>query len=284
MKAILLILTIYSLQLVNAQSFYGSISGGYQYVVNEEQPSTYITNSFHQITSPWFWQSESFEFQHVFSSNLSFGYYFNKHIGVEIAGTYLRPNKLTTYDGYTNKEFYGNFWRLNPKLVLEIPLDNISIFSKIGCTIGTGKIVFQQEFSDNGNWNVTFDDQTMIYEYTAPVSFGFNASFGLLKSISRNIQMFTELELIHHSFNPNKGSMVEYTLGDVNSLEQHDYKPYNSEIHFGMETELSYWGSNNVNQPQKLHNRNYSLSGLSLIIGVKFTIWHKEKEVIEEGN
>lgn len=280
MKYLFLVVTIFMLQIARSQSFYGSASAGYQYILNQYQAPSLLTNSYHQISSPWFWGNQNFEFEHMLTADVSFGYFFNDNIGIEVSGSYLKPKTLTSFDGFTSKEFLGNFWRVNPKLVLQVPIKSFDLFTKIGGTIGSGKILFRQEFQNDGSLSLSYDVQTMAYEYTEALSFGFSASIGVSKSISKHIELFSEIQLIHHTFSPTKGKMTEYTFGDIDGIEQYEYDSYFSEIEFGNESESYYWNSEDTSQPQKLYKRNYSLSGIGINLGIKITLWSKQKEVI----
>lgn len=280
MKYLPFLVTLLLCKISWSQSFYGSASAGYQYILNQDQAPSILTNSYHQISSPWFWGNQNFEFEHMLTSDVSLGYFFNDHMGIEMSGSYLKPKSLTSFDGLTSKEFLGNFWRVNPKLVLQVPIKSFNFFTKIGGTIGSGKILFRQEFQNDGSLNLTYDEQTMSYEYKEALSFGFSASIGVSKSISKNIELFSEIQLIHHTFSPTKGKMTEYTLGDINGIEEYEYDPYFSEIEFGNESESYHWNSEDTSQPQKLYRRNYSLSGIGISLGIKFTLWSKQQEVI----
>ena len=260
-----------------AQNIYGSISGGYQYIFQEAQPPSYIVNSFHQISDPWFWGQEDYSFEQMLTADVSIGYTFAKNFGFEITGTYLKPKSVISNEYLVNKTFSGNFWRINPKLVIIVPFKKLDVYAKIGGLISTGKIEYNQHFQNDGSWNLSNNESTVNYEYTAPVSLGFNASIGFSKRIARNIDIFSELQLTYQSFSPKNGKMTEFKYDNVDKFTQAEYDPYFTEIEFGEESEWYYWNSDDTSKPQKLYNRNYSLSGFDLTIGVKFTIWTKKK-------
>jgi hypothetical protein len=275
MKYGILLIAVCLMQSAKAQSLYGSISAGYHSILNSEQPPSFLTNSYHQISSPWFWSQEDFEFQHVLTTDVSAGYFFNEKVGVELSAVYVKPRSLFSNDGFTRKELSGNFWRINPKFVLNIPVRDFNLFTKIGGVIGTGRTVFRQEFQNDGSLNLTYNQQSLVYEYTERPSFGFTASLGVSKAISKRVELFSEIQLTHHVFSPIEGKMTEYTFDDINALDEYEYDPYFSQIEFGNESEWYFWNSDDTSQPQKLYRRSYSLASIGIVCGVKFTLWKK---------
>ncbi len=262
-----------------SQNFYGSLSGGYQYILSTDQPPSIIVNEFHQISSPWFRNLVDYQFEHAFSANASLGYVFNSNFGVELTGSFLKPQAVINDDPYTNRTFSMDFWRVSPKFVVHVPTKSFLVSTKIGPNFGYGKATYFQEFTNNGEMNLSPDHSTLEYEYTAPISYGFNASVGVSKLVAKRLIVFADLEFVHQNFSPTKGKMTQFTMGDENYLEEYDYAPYYSEIEFGDETDSPNWGSPNPEVAQKQYKRNYSLSGVGVQVGVKFVIWRKVKEI-----
>lgn len=260
-----------------SQKLTGSISTGYHYVLPNDQAPSFIVNSFHQITNPWFWNLEDYSFKQLLSADVSLGYEFQNNLGFELTGSYIHPLALHSNDEVTTRTFEGKFWRINPKISIKVPFKTCAVYSKIGLTIGSGKISYMQHFKNNGDWNLGFNEALLEYEYLGPISLGFTGSIGINKSVSPRIAIFSEIQFTSQSFSPNKGKMTVYKIDVNDDLAEHEFEPYHSEIEFGNQSESYMLNPTDKNQAQKLYKHSYSLNGIGISIGVNFTLWEKKK-------
>ena len=280
MKTILIFTTILLFQPCWAQRrLYGSAAIGYQSILNQDQPPSFIVNTYHQISNPWFWGEENPEFQHMLTSDLTLGWQFRNQLGIEVTGSYLKPQRITeNYGDYLDKQFKGDFWRINPKLVVALPIKKLDLCMKMGPLIGSGKMEFYQRFQNDGSWNLGYQEAEMTYEYTQPVSLGFSSSICFSKRILNNLELFTEIQFNYQTISPTKGKLTMFKL-DGKEQSKASFDAYSSQIQFGDESEWYYWHSEDSSQPQKLYKRTYSLTGFALTVGCKFTIWRKRDGV-----
>lgn len=260
-----------------SQKLIGSFSASYHYVLPNEQSPSFIVNSFHQVSNPWFWNLEEYSFKQLFNLDIGLGYEFHNNLGIEITGSYLQPIRLHSNDEFTTRTFEGKFWRINPKISIKVPFKTCAVYSKIGLTIGSGKISYMQHFKNNGDWNLGFNEALLEYEYEGPISLGFNGSIGINKSVSHRIVIFSEIQFTSQSFSPNKGNMVVYKIDANDDLAEHEFEPYHSEIEFGDQSESNMLNPTDKNQAQKLYKHTYSLDGIGISIGVFVTLWEKKK-------
>ena len=275
MKTILTFATILLFQSCWSQRLYGSAAIGYQSILNQDQPPSYIVNTYHQISNPWFWGEENPEFQHMLTSDLTLGWMFRNQLGIEVTGSYLKPQtQIENYGDYLDKQFKGDFWRINPKLVIALPIKKLDLCMKMGPLIGSGKMEFYQRFQNDGSWNLGYQEAEMTYEYTQPVSLGFSSSICVSKRILNNLELFSEIQFNYQTISPTKGKLTMFKL-DGKEQSEASFNAYSSQIQFGDESEWYYWHSEDSSQPQKLYKRTYSLTGFALTVGCKFTIWRK---------
>jgi hypothetical protein len=255
----------------------GSFSAGYHYVLPNDKSPSFIVNSFHQVSNPWFWNLEDYSFKQLLSADVSLGYEFQNNLGFELAGSYIQPLALHSNDEYTTRTFEGKFWRINPKISFKVPFNTCAVYSKIGLAIGSGKISYMQHFKNNGDWNLGFNEALLEYEYLGPISLGFTGSIGINKSVSNRIAIFSEIQFTSQSFSPNKGKMAVYKIDANDDLAEHEFEPYHSEIEFGDQSDSYTLNPTDKNQPQKLYKHSYSLNGIGISIGVNVTLWEKKK-------
>jgi hypothetical protein len=260
-----------------SQKLIGSFSAGYHYVLPNEQSLSFIVNSFHQVSNPWFWNLEDYSFKQLLSLDISLGYEFHNNLGLEITGSYLQPIRLHSNDEFTTRTFEAKFWRINPKLSLKLPFKKCIVYSKIGLAIGSGEISYKQSFKNNGNWNLGFNEAMLKYEYAGPISFGFTGSIGINKSVSPRIAIFSEIQFSSQNFSPSKGKMTEYKIDGYDELTTNEFETYHSEIEFGDQSESYTLNPTDKNQAQKLYKHTYSLNGIGISIGVFVTLWEKKK-------
>ncbi len=249
-----------------SQHIYGSISGGHQFVVNNEQTPSFMVNTFHQISQPWFLRKENVAFNRVTNFDLSFGYQFKKNIGFEITGSFLKPARYVTSENAIARELSGIFFRINPRFIIGVNLNKIQLYSKLGFIIGCGKITYSQYFMNN----------TLEYEYCGGTSYGFNGYIGISVPINKRLAFFAELQAVSQSFSPKRGKTLVNINDGEDQLANYEFSSYDTQIEFSS-TEEMYLSPPDAYRPQKLYKRNFSLSGYGITIGMKFILWNGEK-------
>jgi len=277
MKYLPFLFTLLLCQISWTQSIYGSVSGGYQRIIQVSQPPSYIVNTYHQIVNPWFWRLEDLSFSDALSTDLSFGHMLTNNIGYELTGSYFKPLTVTEDNGYTEHQFSGRFLRGSAKLVLSVPIKKFDLYSKLGVNYTVGKLFYFQRMYNKGELPLSFDESTLKYEYTDGSKLGYNFALGTSINFNDRLSVFAEIYAIYQSFEPGKGQRTEQTTDGVDEMQYGD-DPYFSQVQFGDESEYYYWNSEDKSQPQKLYKRNYSLGGIGINLGIKFIIWAKKKE------
>lgn len=277
MKYVILLSILTSSLFSWSQNIYGSISGGYLFNSNNDQPPSFIVNSYHQISLPWFWRQEDYSFKNSLHADLSFGHMLTENIGYELSGGYLKPMSVSDNSDYGKRIMTGDFYQASAKVVLSIPMKKFDFYTKLGVNMANGKMTYLQTI-EYANVNSSGIPETLLeYEYKGPVSFGFNGAFGIDVPISKKVSFFTEVCFLSQSFSPKSGKISRFLSNGTDYLANYNYDPYYSQIEFGDESEWYLWTSEDTNQPQKLYKRSYSLGGYRLTFGFKFTFWTKKK-------
>jgi len=258
------------------QSIYGSISSTYTFIPQtNHEPASFIVNTHNNILFPWFWREENHQFKQAFSTEISFGQLLNSHFGYEISTAYLKPISLNENNEFFLRQFKGDFVQAFVKLLINIPLDRIDIYSKIGLNIATGRLIYNQTTNSNTN-----NERTLNYKYFDNISLGFNASVGLNYPISKRFSIFTELKLTSQAFSPKKGEVTNCSFAGTNELNSMKDHPYWYQIDFGNENQFQFMTMNNDEEPQKLYRRSYVLGGYGFTIGAKYTLWKKKRKLL----
>jgi hypothetical protein len=276
MKFLLFIITIILFQFSWAQHIYGSVSGGYQHINQGSQPPSFIVNTYHQISNPWFWRLENLSFSDAVSSDISFGHMLTDNIGYELTGSYFKPLTVIEDDGYTERQFSGRFLRGSAKIILSVPIKKFELYTKLGVNYTSGSLFYSQRMYNKGDLPLSNDESTLKYEFTNGSRLGFNLALGTSYKINGRLSVFTEVYAISQSFEPSKGQRIEQTTDGVDEMQYSD-DPYYSQVQYGDESEWYYYTSDDKSQPQKLYKRNYSLGGIGINLGIKVTLWSKKK-------
>ena len=152
MKTIFFFLTLTTSHFSWSQHIYGSISSGYLLNANIDQQPSYIVNTFHQVSLPWFWRQENYAFKNSLYTDLNFGHLITEQIGYELSFSYLKPNSVSDNFGYGQKIMSGAFFQSAAKLILSVPLKKFDLYAKVGLNIVKGNMSYLQTIED-GNFN-----------------------------------------------------------------------------------------------------------------------------------
>jgi hypothetical protein len=276
MKFLLFLNTLILCQFSWGQHIYGSVSVGFQRINQGSQPPSYIVNTYHQISNPWFWRLEDLSFSDAICSDLSFGHMLTYNIGYELSSSYFKPSTVAEDDGYTERQFSGRLLRGSAKFILSLPIKKFDLYSKLGVNYTVGKLFYYQRMYNKGELQLSFDETTLKYEYTGGSKLGYNLALGTSYNFNNWLSLFAEIYAIYQPFEPSKGQRIEQTIDGVDEMQYAD-DPYFSQVQFGDESEWYYYSSDDKSQPQKLYKRNYSLGGIGINLGIKFIIWSNKK-------
>lgn len=200
------------------------------------------------------------------NAGATFGYMFNKIIGLELGANYLMSSKIntsqTSYTGdYRNYEISAKMVQLKPTLVFRGGFDKINPYGKIGLVIGSGKIILESDFKDGTD---TFNTTLEINE---GMPIGFQATLGTLYKINDKFSLFGELDMISLSYAPKKGEYTEYVKNGSDRLPTMSVSV--REIEF-VDSFTSTGLPSSPTQPDKVPAVPFSFSSIGINIGVQY--------------
>jgi hypothetical protein len=207
------------------QSAYVNINAGYSFSMNSQ--------NFGQVLS----QGKGLNF------GGSFGYNFNRYIGVELGFSYLIGGryKEKIYD-YFSEDLSNNVYRskshkinntlssniliINPSLVISPGLARVNPYARLGLVIGTGSVIEDYE----GTVSEVFVNYTTGYEqyytdiyndklkFKGGISIGLNAAIGAVFTLKDNMSLFSEINIINMLYVPAKVELIKATENGVDLL------------------------------------------------------------------
>jgi len=148
----------------------------------------------------------------------AFGYMFNENFGAELGFSYLLGGKSTAkyyYDGgTTDYTLSSTMLRINPSLVISSGLEGVNPYAKFGLVIGTGSVNYEIEDNDDG------DILKTKLKMDGGLALGLNAAIGANFTLSENMSLFGEINMINMSYAPTKGELTEATYNGADELPE----------------------------------------------------------------
>ena len=243
MKKRLFILSLFVLALAlsqtKAQGLFIKVQPGYGLALSSSNFGVNVTYTNTQTITT---ETESFKYENVKGSygnglnvGASIGYMFNEYMGAElgigyhIGGSYevfskgnststMPPLPTVTSDTNRTTTYKANQFRLNPAIIITSGSEGLAPYLKFGLVLGIGtKVSVSQEYTSKTS--VTAESKSISeWEQSGGMSIGLNGALGATYSISDNISLFAELEIISMSYAPTKQSLVKYTIDGVDKL------------------------------------------------------------------
>lgn len=278
MKITPFIIALLICQVSWAQNIYGSVSGGYQRIVQSSQVPMLIVNTAHQLSDPWFTKPVHLSFSEALRTDLNFGHYFTKNLGYELSGSFFKPLIETNDDGYVKRQLSGRFIQASFKVLLSTKINRFDVYAKMGVNFAKGIMCYDQKVYDLDYQVHGRNEARSIYEYSDGAQWGFNSALGVSFNLNYRLSVYGEVYSIYQPFEPERGQMIHLTYDDENMMQYYD-EPYNSEIKFEEESNSYYYDIGETSQPEKMYKRSYSLGGIGINLGVKFILFAKKEEV-----
>jgi opacity protein-like surface antigen len=203
-----------------------------------------------------------------FNFGAGFGYMFNDNIGVELGVNYLMGSKsdysVLDSDGVTNISLKGNMLRFTPAFVLMLDGESVRPYSKVGLVLGTGKVTSESSSTFSSS------EAKQKVELTGNLAPGFSASVGMLFPLNDRIELFGEFNFISMSYAPQKGKMVEATVGGQDVLE--NLSTSEKEVEFVDSYFISNVSNEDRNSPTKDLKQYLPFSNVGLRAGVRINL------------
>jgi len=213
------------------------------------------------------------------------GYSFNKHITIEMGGSYLLGFKTTGTSKYysstvlyngnleiekyeTTQSYSSNMFRFIPAIVINSGFEKINPYARFGFIMGFGSIKENYEYESNINSPVS-----KIKEYNGGMGFGFTGGLGVAFQVTEKVFLFSEASITSFSYAPKKSEITKLWIGGKSRLADFSNSQKQTEYVKQLEvisgTNVSKPPSNNPSQAAKIW---FPYNSFGLNFGVRFKL------------
>ena len=195
----------------------------------------------------------------------TFGVMFNENIGAELGLSYLLGGKSEAKDiypmGTTDYTLSSNMFRIIPSLVIASGLDGVNPYAKFGLIIGIGSIMYDVEDNDAGDITI------LKFKFDGGVALGLNAGIGATFSLSDNMSLFGEINVVNLSYAPDKSELTEATDNGVDFLI--DLTTNDKEIEFVDSFTDNFSTPTPDSQPDKQLKQKFPFGSIGINVGFR---------------
>jgi opacity protein-like surface antigen len=217
------------------------------------------------------YENIKFSFGKGVNAGLSFGYMFNENIGAELGVQYLIGDK-TKYSRAINSGFIifntsgdmsAKMIQIKPSIVLATTIKNTTPYAKFGMVIGSGKI------TSNANTplspNISYAETR---ELKGGMAVGFTAAMGLNFSVSKNLFISGELNMINMQYSPKKSILTKYTENGVDRLSSLPVSA--KEVEFVKKYSYNYLTPTVTTSPSQSPSYTTPFGSIGINLGLKY--------------
>jgi hypothetical protein len=202
---------------------------------------------------------------------LGLGYMINGNIGFELGASYLLGGKSTATTtspfGFNKTKtiessYYSSMFMINPSVLIASGSEGINPYAKFGLVLGFGSFYFEK--------NSTADTFITIQktQYSGGIALGFNASLGCSFTVSDNISIFAEFNMLNMSYSPDKSEIITSTSQGKDLLPDYTVRDKQTDYYETLvSTSMSPLPDTVPNQKLK---QSFSFGNIGLNLGVKF--------------
>lgn len=253
----------------SSQGAYVNLNGGYGLSMNPQSLQFFDFTSFTLLNSVFTEDQAFVSLGKGVSFGGSFGYMFNRNIGLELGVSYLvgseyeatRINSQRT----TDMTFSADMLRIIPSVVIASGFEKVNPYARFGVLIGSGSVLSTARQFDSGELEVR------KWRYDGGVALGFSSGVGVLIGVSNSISLFGEINLVSLSYAPTQGELIEATLNGVDQLP--DLTTIHKQIEFVDTYTYDYNNAPAVTEPNRVlkHNLPFGSIGLNLGLNIRFS-------------
>ncbi len=206
------------------------------------------------------------------NGNLSFGYLFNKYLGVDLTvngfmGFPTGSDSVSSLLGSSRSEvkIAGDLISFIPGIVITAGLEKVNPYARFGVLIGAFPMLFQRYKMENPTVNPA-QSAELTNSFYGGVALGYSATGGCDFSLNKLINLFVELSFSHATWSPNYSEVIEYTVNGedrLSTLTTYQKKTeYVDKIKFDVNPSLD--------SPREALRETYPFSTFAVNFGVKF--------------
>jgi hypothetical protein len=199
----------------------------------------------------------------------TFGYMFNKNVGAELGINYLLGGKSEAKDewsggGNATYNLSSKMLRFSPSIIIAAGFEGVNPYARFGAIIGTGKVVYEYDETDDG------DNMKMSMDLNGGIALGLNAAIGANFSISDNMSLFGEINMVNMSYAPKKGEITEATYNGTDLLP--DMTTRDKEIEFVDSYTYSYDNPPAESEPEKELKQYLPFGSIGISFGLRIDL------------
>jgi hypothetical protein len=274
MKSLLLSVLLFASLSSWSQTFYGSLSGGYQFGVGKQNMEHHSVSEFIDPNTPWPWEKVDLSLGQGILTNGIIGYDLNQSYGLTLSGSYLfgaEFSSKTSNNLTVERNLSASMVRINPSFRMYVSQNKFRTYADIGFILGIGKINFNLK-------NSTVDATILEYSYVydGGLSYGASTRFGMEYQVSKRLRVFGEFQFISQAYAPTKGYLTKYIVNNEDVTESFQQNA-SANVVFVESIQSDPSVSPSPNEPQVRAKHSYPFHSYGLNVGVKFILWEKEK-------
>jgi hypothetical protein len=276
MKSLLLTIFLFAALFSWSQTFYGSISGGYQFGVGKQNMEHHSVSEFIDPYTPWPWEKVDLSLGQGTLTNGIIGYDLNQSYGLTLSGSYLFGTEFsskTSNNLTVERKLSASMVRINPSFRMYAGQNRFRTYADIGFILGIGKINFNLK---NSTVDATILEYTYVYD--GGLSYGASARFGMEYQVSKRLRVFSEFQFISQAYAPTNGHLTKYIVNNQDNTSTLQQSQGNSEIVFVDAMQSDPTASPSPNEPQIRARHSYPFHSYGVNVGVKYILWEKDKE------
>ncbi|MFM1947052.1 MAG: hypothetical protein RL207_1335 [Bacteroidota bacterium] len=275
MKSLLLLVLFFTSLSSWSQTFYGSISGGYQFGVGKQDMEHHSVSEFIDPNTPWPWEKVDLSLGQGVLTNGIIGYDLNQSYGLTLSGSYLfgaEFSSKTSNNLTVERKLSASMVRINPSFRMYVSQNKFRTYADIGFILGIGKIKFNLK---NSSVDATILEYSYVYD--GGLSYGASARFGMEYQVSKRLRFFGEFQFISQAYAPTKGYLTKYIVNNEDVTESFQQNA-SANVVFVDAIQSDPSVSPSPNEPQIRARHSYPFHSFGLNVGVKYILWEKDKE------
>ncbi|MCX6280438.1 MAG: outer membrane beta-barrel protein [Bacteroidetes bacterium] len=209
-----------------------------------------------------------------FNGSLSFGYWFNKYLGAEIAvseflGVATKGDSVVHLIGASKAtvKIRGGLLSVIPSILISAGLEKVNPYARFGLLIGVLPNLVSKYNQDNSTTNPP-ENKQIYNDYYGGVALGYTAAGGVNFKLNDLILFYVELQFSHSTWSPSHSQIVKYTVNGEDRLAE--LTTWQKEADFVWEKNVS--GTIDMTQPRQELRKTIPFSTASINIGIKFRL------------
>jgi len=209
-----------------------------------------------------------------FNGSLSFGYWFNKYVGIELAvsgflGLPIKGDSVINLVGSSvaTVKIKGSLLSVIPAVVISAGLEKVNPYARFGFQIGALPTMVSNYSQNNGSTNPpTSKEITTVYY--GGVALGYTAAGGVNFNFNKLITFNVELQFVHSTWSPNYSEIEKYSVNGQDRLST--LPTWEKQTTFVWEKNDD--GVIDMTKPRQELRESVPFSTVSINVGIKFRL------------